>query len=101
MWHIDGYNKLKPFGFAIHGAIDGYRKILWLNIGSSNNNARVISSYHLSSCISDITTQTNLLVEIVLDMVHQLPVKGSKHGVHSQGTTEPVGGSTSLKTWQY
>ena len=21
--HIDGYNKLKPFGFAIHGAIDG------------------------------------------------------------------------------
>ena len=23
-WHIDGYDKLKPFGFAIHGAIDGY-----------------------------------------------------------------------------
>ena len=21
--HIDGYDKLKPFGFAIHGAIDG------------------------------------------------------------------------------
>ena len=29
MWHIDGYDKLKPFDFAIHGAIDGYsRKIL-------------------------------------------------------------------------
>ena len=28
-WHIDGYDKLKSFGFAIHGAIDGYtRKIL-------------------------------------------------------------------------
>ena len=27
--HIDGYEKLIPFGFAIHGAIDGYsRKIL-------------------------------------------------------------------------
>ena len=24
MWHLDGYDKLKPFGFAIHGAIDGY-----------------------------------------------------------------------------
>ena len=22
-WHIDGYDKLKPFGFAIHGCIDG------------------------------------------------------------------------------
>ena len=23
IWHIDGCDKLKPFGFAIHGAIDG------------------------------------------------------------------------------
>ena len=22
-WHIDGYDKLKPYGFAIHGCIDG------------------------------------------------------------------------------
>ena len=21
--HVDGYDKLKPYGFAIHGAIDG------------------------------------------------------------------------------
>ena len=21
IWHIDGYDKLKPFGFAIHGAM--------------------------------------------------------------------------------
>ncbi|EDO31486.1 predicted protein [Nematostella vectensis] len=27
----EGYDKLKPFGFCIHGAIDGYsRRILWL-----------------------------------------------------------------------
>ena len=24
IWHVDGYNKLKPFGFCIHGCIDGY-----------------------------------------------------------------------------
>jgi hypothetical protein len=30
IWHIDGYDKLKPFGFCFHGAIDGYtRRILW------------------------------------------------------------------------
>jgi len=23
MWHIDGYDKLKPYGFPIHGCIDG------------------------------------------------------------------------------
>ena len=23
-WHIDGYDKLKPFGFCIHGAINGF-----------------------------------------------------------------------------
>ena len=29
IWHIDGYNKHKPFGLCIHGAIDGYsRRIL-------------------------------------------------------------------------
>lgn len=23
LWHIDGYDELKPYGFAIHGCIDG------------------------------------------------------------------------------
>ena len=33
-WHIDGYDKLKPYGFAIHGAIDGFScRILWLEVG--------------------------------------------------------------------
>ena len=47
-WHIDGYDKLKPFGIAIHGAIDGYsRRILWLKLSSSNNNTKVIANYYL------------------------------------------------------
>ena len=29
LWHINGYGKIKPYGFAIHGAIGGFsRKIL-------------------------------------------------------------------------
>ena len=29
VWHIDGYDKLKPYGFNIHRAIDGFsRRIL-------------------------------------------------------------------------
>ena len=30
IWHIDGYDKLKLFGFCISGTVDGYgRRILW------------------------------------------------------------------------
>lgn len=37
-----GYDKLKPYGFPIHGAVDGYsRKVLWLEVVRSNNSPRV------------------------------------------------------------
>ena len=32
VWHIDGHDKLKPFGFSVHGCIDGFsRKLTWLH----------------------------------------------------------------------
>ena len=47
LWHIDGYDKLKPFGFCIHGAIDGFsRRILWLEVASSNNDPKIIGQYY-------------------------------------------------------
>ena len=49
-WHVDGNDKSKPFGFAIHAAIDGFsRKIMWLEVGRSNNNPTIITSYYLES----------------------------------------------------
>ena len=51
-WHVDGYDKLKPFGFAIHGAIDGFsRRILWLEVGPSNNNPQVIALYFVRTVL--------------------------------------------------
>ncbi|XP_033736342.1 uncharacterized protein LOC117324540 [Pecten maximus] len=51
--HIDGYDKLKPFGVAIHGAIDGFsRKILWLKAGFSNNNPKLIANLYLKFIIT-------------------------------------------------
>ena len=62
MWHIDSYDKLKPFGFAIHCAIDGYSKIiLWLHIESSNNIPRVIASYYLD-CVSRLNNVIPVIV---------------------------------------
>ena len=52
MWHIDGYDKLKPFGFAIHRCMDGYsRKIIWLKALPSNNDPRIITDICIK-CIS-------------------------------------------------
>ena len=44
--HLDGYDKLKQFGFAVHGAIDGFsRKVLWLHVGFTNNDPRYIAQF--------------------------------------------------------
>ena len=54
IWHIDGYDKLKPFGFSIHGGIDRFsRRILWLEVGHTNKNPRVIAHYFIS-CVQQI-----------------------------------------------
>ena len=54
IWHIDGYDKLKPFGFCIHGAIDGYsRRILWLEVGTTNNDPKVIAEY-FCDCVKQL-----------------------------------------------
>lgn len=46
--HVDGYDKLKRFGFSIHGCVCGFsRRVLWLRVGRSNNDPKVIASYFL------------------------------------------------------
>ena len=47
IWHMDENDKLLPFGFAIHGAIDCYsRRILWLSISPTSKSPSVISTYY-------------------------------------------------------
>ena len=54
IWHIDGYDKLKPYGFCVHGAIDGYsRRILWLEVGPSSNNPMVTVQCYLD-CVRQL-----------------------------------------------
>ena len=43
-----GYDKLKPYGFPIHGAIDGFsRKILWLELTRSNNKPENAAKFYI------------------------------------------------------
>ena len=54
LWHIDGYDKLKPFGFCIHGAINGFSwLILWLDVRYTNNDPTVISKYFVD-CVRQL-----------------------------------------------
>ena len=49
-WQIDGYDKLKPFGFPVHSCIDGFsRKVLWLRVTRSNNSSDLIAHMFLDT----------------------------------------------------
>ena len=47
-WHIDGHDKIKPFGFSLHGCIDGFsRRLIWLEVSSSNKKAEILGKFYL------------------------------------------------------
>ncbi|XP_066275824.1 uncharacterized protein [Branchiostoma lanceolatum] len=50
VWHIDGNDKLKPYGFCLHGCIDGYsRRCMWLHVGTTNKDAAVVATLYLNT----------------------------------------------------
>ena len=50
VWHIDGYDKLKRYGIAVHGCIDGFsRCIIWLKSGCTNNDPAVVAGFYLTA----------------------------------------------------
>ena len=64
-WHIDGHAKLKPFGFSVHGAIDGYsRKVLWLKVLRSNNSPSVIGGI----CLDCVKEMEGCPIKLVTDL---------------------------------
>ena len=50
VWHIDGNDKLKPFGVCIHVGINGFsRKILWLKVSYTSKDSLVVCQYYLNA----------------------------------------------------
>ena len=63
VWHLDGYDKMKPYGFAIYGCMNGWvysltmyivamylrysRKIIWLDVTTSNNDPNLVLHLYL------------------------------------------------------
>ena len=46
LWHVDGNHKLKPWGFFIHGAIDGdTRFLLYMYLSTRNTSTTALTPY--------------------------------------------------------
>ena len=49
IFHLDGNDKLKRWGFAIHGCVDEFsRKLLWLVVCTTNNDPLVVGNFFLN-----------------------------------------------------
>ena len=49
-WHADGYDKLKPYGFPIHGCVDGFsRKILWIKVSRTSSDPVVPACLYIET----------------------------------------------------
>jgi hypothetical protein len=65
-WHVDGYDKLKPYGFPVHGCIDGFsRRILWLKVCRTNNDPAVTAGFYLE-CVRSVSGCSILLRQTVV-----------------------------------
>ena len=50
IWHIDSYDKLKPYGICINGSIDGFsRKMIWLNAYTTSSDPKLIGGYYIEA----------------------------------------------------
>lgn len=50
IWHLDSYDKLKPFGICINGCIDGFsRKIIWMNAFTTSSDPKIIGGYYINA----------------------------------------------------
>ena len=49
LWHMDSYDKLRPYGICINGAIDGYsRYVVWLKANKSCN-PRIVARHFMEA----------------------------------------------------
>jgi len=49
LWHQDGNEKLRPWGFYVHGAIDGYSRLIVYLECCSNKRASTVSSLFMGA----------------------------------------------------
>lgn len=83
LWHMDCYDKLKPYGICISGCIDGFsRKIMWLRAGANSNDPKIIAGYYIDTVSalggcprtirSDLGTENGVVKEMQTYFIEQV-----------------------------
>ena len=71
VFHIDENGKLKSFGFAIHGCIDGYnRKLIYLFVSTTNNDPLVVANFYLKAITNLDRTPNTLRMDLGTENVY-------------------------------
>ncbi|XP_030585163.1 uncharacterized protein LOC115780219 [Archocentrus centrarchus] len=91
VWHIDGYDKLKPFGIAISGCIDGFsRSVIWLEAYKTNNDPRVIAGYYMDAVIQHGGCPDRVRLDLGTENVHVAQMHRFLHFSDSDSETDHV-----------
>ena len=71
LWHVDSYDKLKPYGIWINAAVNGFsRMTIWLHAYSTKNNPRVIAGYFIDEVASRGGSSSRILQIWALRIVY-------------------------------
>ena len=77
LWHMDSYDKLKPYGICINGCVDGFsRYIIWLHAGSTASDPKVFYPLiHFQPAKIDFNRSKEMQNEIVKHKYTKLLIK--------------------------
>ncbi|KAF3833149.1 hypothetical protein F7725_026814, partial [Dissostichus mawsoni] len=105
VWHIDGYDKLKPFGIAISGCIDGFsRKMIWLEAYKTNKDPKIIAGYFMDAVINAGGCPARLRLDLGTENGHMAEMQQFLHFSENQAETDnvtfgPSTGNQRIERW--
>lgn len=100
VWHIDGYDKLKPFGIAISGCIDGFsRKMIWVEAYKTNNDPRVIAGYYMDAVINAGGCPSRIRLDLGTENGHVADMQRFLSENTDSATLGPSTGNQRIERW--
>ncbi|XP_030196023.1 uncharacterized protein LOC115531109 [Gadus morhua] len=105
VWHIDGYDKLKPYGICISGCIDGFsRRLIWLEAYKTNNDPNVIAGYFMDAVLIAQGCPERLRVDLGTENVRLAEMQRFMHFSEGQLEIEhvtfgPSTGNQRIERW--
>lgn len=102
-WHIDSYDKLKPYGICINGCVDGFsRKVIWVEAFVTNSDPKFICGYYMAAVSKANGCPHMIRIDKGTENVHVTTVQKFLHDDQNNGTSVIIGPSLSnvkIESW--